>query len=791
MGVNPDRITGLAWIMGGALAGLSGILLASLTQLHPYVLSLQALPAFVAALIGGLASVQGGVAGAAVVGASIGLVSTLPVVKDWQGGRQLFLALVAIVVMALRGRRIEAGDVRGDSATTAPASARRIKPPVEPETAARRRRMWLLAGAVLFLAFPWVPTKSWFSVLGGANDAARFTLIATSLVVLVGWVGQISLGHAALVGVGGYLTGVAAAGIGIPFPLNLPIAVVGSAAIAAILGTVAVRVRGLYLAVATLIFSWMADEFLFRQGWLLRYGQIKERAIGAGVFPYFDFTERKTFYFLAWAIAIAGLVAAANLRDSKTGRAFFAVRGSEVAAASLGIDVVRTKLVAFALSGALAGAAGNLFMADQRVVNPESFTFNKSFFFLSIAVVGGLQSLGGGVAAAVLFASLSVLFYKVSALSGLLDIVSAGLLAVVLLTYREGLAAVPRSLDRLVLRLSGAGRTVARPFRAPAGVLVRGMRRVGRPATRILSAPRRVLTKRFHATAATTGNGDGAPATAPETTGATAGLPEHRDDRRALIEVRSLTVQFGGLTAVSDVSLKVCEGEIVGLIGPNGAGKTVTFNAISGLNVPSSGRVFLDSKEVTNVPVHVRAQMGLARTFQVIQLFGRLTVFENLLVATHVHNSTGLFEHLLATSGSIKAELDSRHTVQQVIDRLNLQEFSNRVVADLPFGVLRMVEVARALVTGHPLIMLDEAASGLDNAETDRLSDLLRLVRGLGVTLLLIEHDVRMVTSLSDYIYVLDRGMLIAEGSPGEIRRNPAVIAAYLGDAHTEPAVLR
>jgi ABC-type branched-subunit amino acid transport system ATPase component/branched-subunit amino acid ABC-type transport system permease component len=782
MGVDPDRITGLAWIMGGALAGLSGILLASLTQLHPYVLSLQALPAFVAALIGGLASVQGGVAGAVVVGASIGIVSTLPVVKDWQGGRQLFLAIVAIVVMALRGRRIEAGDVRGEAATAAPARAERVRLLVDPGTAARRRRLWLVGGGIVFLAFPWVPLKSWFSVLGGANDAARFTLIATSLVVLVGWVGQISLGHAALVGVGGYLTGAAATGLGIPFPLNLPIAVIGSAAIAAILGTVAVRVRGLYLAVATLIFSWMADEFLFRQGWLLKYGQIKERSIGGGVFPYFDFTERKVFYFIAWSVAIAGLIAAANLRDSKTGRAFFAVRGSEMAAASLGIDVVRTKLVAFALSGALAGAAGSLVMAGQRVVNPEEFTFGKSFFFLSIAVVGGLQSLGGGVAAAVLFASLSVLFYKVQALAGLLDIVSSGLLAVVLLTYREGLAAVPRSLEPLLPPLTKLGRGLARPVRAPASAIARAAARATRVPRRVVTAP----FTRFRPRPSANGNGDRAPERAP-VEAPVRSLPPDRDDRRALIEVRGLTVRFGGLTAVGDVSMKVCEGEIVGLIGPNGAGKTVTFNAVSGLVTPTQGRVFLDLKDVTNVPVHVRAQMGLARTFQVIQLFGRLTVFDNLLVATHVHNSTGLLEHVLATGRSISAELDSRRRVADVIARLNLASFADRRVADLPFGVLRMVEVARALVTGHSLIMLDEAASGLDNAETDRLSDLLRFVRDMGVTLLLIEHDVQMVTSLSDYIYVLDRGALIAEGRPEEIRRNPAVIAAYLGDSDAVP----
>ncbi len=836
MGVDPDRITGLAWVMAGALAGLSGIMLASLTNLHPYTLSLQSLPAFVAALIGGMTSILGGVVGAGVVGVTIGLVPTLPLLKDAQGARELFLAIIAIAVMAMRGGRFQAGDTRGEGTSLADAGKKRrqTRPqPKDPRKARRVRRVFVLIGMAVFLAFPWVPSNSWYSNLAGANDAARFTLIATSLVLLVGWVGQISLGHAALVGIGGYATGMLSEGLGVPFPLNLPIAALVSAGIAAGLGAVAVRVRGLYLAVATLIFSWMADSFLFRQTWVTKFGEIKEKAIGAGAQPTFDFGDRRIFYYVAWSVAIVGLIAAANLRDSKTGRAFYAVRGSETAAASLGIDVVRTKLVAFAVSGALAGMAGNLAMMEQQVLNPEAFSFNQSFFFLSIAVVGGLQSLGGGVAAAALFASLSVLFFKVTALAGYLDIVSTGLLTLVLLSYREGLAAVPRSVGNLAYRLAPVGRFAAKPVRPlgrGAGSVLRpvgravatgarasgrsvaaGVRPVARAAAgparavrngagRLVAQPRKVpalLIRRFRPSGGSSPNGETAPVNGESagsslfgTTTAKRDLSPDRDDRKPLIEVTDLTVRFGGLTAVSNVTLSVRRGEIVGLIGPNGAGKTVTFNAISGLVVPTEGRVRLHGKDVTETPVHERAKLGLARTFQVVQLFGQLTVFDNLLVATHVHNETGLAAHILASQQSIAAELDARDRVQAIIERLGLQEFTDRRVADLPFGVLRMVEIARALVTGHPLIMLDEAASGLDNAETDKLSELLLFVRDLGVTLLLIEHDVKMVTSLSDYVYVLERGRLIAEGPPEEIKRDPAVIAAYIGTASVDGAAV-
>jgi branched-chain amino acid transport system ATP-binding protein len=181
--------------------------------------------------------------------------------------------------------------------------------------------------------------------------------------------------------------------------------------------------------------------------------------------------------------------------------------------------------------------------------------------------------------------------------------------------------------------------------------------------------------------------------------------------------------------------------------------------------------------------------MGVGRTFQLIQLFPQLSVFDNLLVATHVHNDTGVLSHVLVTERAIAAEVDARRRVRQVVSLLGLEDVVDRRVAGLPFGILRHVEIARALVTEAPLLMLDEPASGLDNAETDDLARLLRFIRGdLGVTILLIEHDVRMVTGISDYIYVLDRGRLLAEGTSAEIQSDAGVIAAYLGESDRSAA---
>ena len=645
--------------------------------------------------------------------------------------------------------------------TTALVRARLPMPLASPRV---RRNAAVFAGLVAVVVWPFVLPLP-VAVVNDATRAAEYALVAASLVMLTGWVGQISLAQGSFVGVGAFVTALVLDRFGIPFPYSLPFAVTGSTAAAVLLGIVALRVRGLYLAVATLIFAWMTDQFLFSAPWFIGSGGSATVPVGyigrPGAVPSFDLHDGRVFYLVAVAALALGLYVASNVRDSKTGRAFFAIRGSEVAAASLGMNVTRYKLLAFGVSGAMAGLAGHIQIVGQGSAVPADFTFLTSLFFLSIAVVGGLTSLAGAVAAGILFSALNEVFFRVSALNGYIDLVSSLLLLSVLLVYPEGLA--------------GAGRRVT-AWIAP---LVRAAgHRLGRgaPATEAAATPAAVMMSSRRPA----GGGDPRPGTA--------GLALDRSARPAVLVAEGITVRFGGLVAVSDVSLRVHLGEIVGLIGPNGAGKTTLFNAIAGLNQPAAGRVTIFGTDATALPVHARAALGVGRTFQLIQLFPQLNVFDNLLAATHLANPTGFLDHLVVSERSLAAERDARSRVVDIVDRLGLGEVAHRTVSGLPFGVLRTVELGRALVTGAPFIMLDEPASGLDNAETDRLAQLLlRLRNDLGVTILLIEHDVAMVTGVSDHMYVVNRGRLLDEGTPAHIRGSQAVIAAYLGTSEPAP----
>ncbi|GAB4296308.1 MAG: ABC transporter ATP-binding protein [Desulfuromonadia bacterium] len=249
-----------------------------------------------------------------------------------------------------------------------------------------------------------------------------------------------------------------------------------------------------------------------------------------------------------------------------------------------------------------------------------------------------------------------------------------------------------------------------------------------------------------------------------------------------MLEVRGVTQQFGGITALSDVSFTIEEGSIHGVIGPNGAGKTTLFNIISGIYSQTGGRILFRGVDISGRPVHEFARIGIVRTFQNIELFGSLTVLENVKVGLHTRSKSGLFSCMFRTPWQIREERTITGRALDALSFCGIDDLADKTASTLPFGKGRILEIARALAVEPSLILMDEPAAGLNNRETRELAQLIRKIRERGVTVVLVEHDMELVMDICDRIVVLNRGTLLAEGTPREIQENPEVIAAYLGE---------
>jgi branched-chain amino acid transport system permease protein len=552
-------------------------------------------------------------------------------------------------------------------------------------------------------AVPLLFSRYWLYVV---TLGVVYAVVAGSLVVLTGWVGQVSLAQASFMGIGAYVTVAAYHHWDLPFWAGAILGVVATVPVTLVVGLVALRLSGFYLAAATVAFALAMQRFVFQFDWLT--GGSSGFAAPRPSLPGLVLRSDRSTWCLV--VVVAGLLAAGavKLRRSPLGRTFGAVRTSERAARSLGIDVTRTKLIAFAVSGAIAALGGALYAGVVGRLSPVGFDIAPSVLFLAIALVGGIEYLSGALVGGLAYVLTPELARGVEISGNWVTFILAGLLLV-------AVAVAPRGVVGMLQR-----RTAVVEVDADAD----------EPDTAALDE----LAARW-----------GGRVVPPA------------------LALDGATVRFGGVTAVDGVSLEVAPGAVVGLIGPNGAGKTTCFNVLTGFLSPTAGRVLIDGVALRREPPERRAARGLARTFQTPLLFAGETVLGNLLVAARG-----------------RAEAGAEAMV--VLRALGLAAYADAPVRNLPFGLQRMVEIARALMTRPAVLLLDEPAAGLSGAETDWLGRLLaELPARLGLSVVLIEHDVELVMTVTKRIYVLDFGVLIAAGSPAEVRADPAVQRAYLG----------
>ncbi|HEX9889377.1 MAG TPA: ATP-binding cassette domain-containing protein [Nitriliruptorales bacterium] len=757
-GIDVKRVSTMVWVIAGLLAALTIIVYNPLRSPVPGApvpafgptLMLRALAA---ALVGRMSSIPLTLVG----GLAVGIGEALLIANLDLGTANLGIAVGVVALVLFRGR----DHSEGPSLAT---SLRSLPPAIASHPVVRRLPLVAgVAGLALAAAAPLLLTAP--SQHAALSRVLVVALVALSLSLLTGWAGQLSLGQFAFAGLGALVT-YALVTRGMPFLVAVAYAVVAAVVLALAIGQPALRVRGVFLAVTTLAFAVAADSWLFRQTALVGDSggvvNLPRPTLGP-----FDLAEQRAYYWLVLVVLVVVVAMIAHLRRTGVGRSLLAVRDNEDSAAAFTISPTRTKLLAFALSGAIAGLAGAFLGGLLVQIRVDGFGVTESLRVVAVAVVGGLGTVSGPLLGAAVIEGVPILVGGDSTFRALMA--GTGLL-VVLLLFPGGLAAASLVVrDRLARLIVGRDRfdaaVAADRGDRPAGP-ASGPEPVPLPTSGEQAGEAATLVTRA---AADAGSGRLAPA------------PDGLDQRPVVLRAEGVAVRFGGLVAVDDVSIDARQGEIVGLIGSNGAGKSTLMNAITGL-VPADGRVHVYGDEVTGQPSHVRARAGIGRAFQSARLFADLTVHETVQVALEARAPTYLVPSLLALPPSNRLERWRRSAADDVIGLLGLGRYAPARIGDLSTGTRRIVELACLLATGSRLLLLDEPTAGVAQREAEVFGPLIRRIRHeLDTTILIIEHDLPMMLAISDRVYAMATGRIIAEGRPAEVREDPAVVAAYLG----------
>ncbi len=565
-------------------------------------------------------------------------------------------------------------------------------------------------------------------------------LLAQSINLLTGVAGQISLGHAGFFAIGAYGSALLVKSAGAPVIAAILGGTVITAAVGWLLAVPAGRVKEFYLAMMTSGFGLLCFEIIKEwndvTGGVMGLSGIASPTLKSLTILGLKIDAIDYFRILLVAAAVV-LWLLRNFIQSHHGRAFFAIQASEIAAGSIGIDQAQTKRRAYAISAAIAGLAGAFYAHLVGYLGPDSFTIMRSVEVLVMAVVGGIGTIVGPVLGAVLFTFLPS---KLQAFAAYQFMVYGLILMVVFLLFRKGFA--------------GAITEPAR-FIQPRALRAAGLTAAGVPA-------------RIDASAAQTA----------EPVAATAG---HQTDTAPLLEVRDLVRRFAGLVAVDGVSLALHPGRITALIGPNGSGKSTLVNVASGIYTPSSGQVVFRGKDIGGQANHAIAAQGVVRTFQDPRLVPSFTVRENVLLGAHLRYRSSMIASALRLPGVMREEQAHLIRTTEVMEVAGLSGVADQLLESLPYGYRRLTEVARAMMADPDVLMLDEPAAGLSEGELGRLAEVIRYIKSQGKSVLLIEHHMDFVNDIVDDVVVLDSGRVIYRGDMSGMRRDPAVIEAYLG----------